>query len=64
MNLNPLPKLKSFYNDSKHVASVSYRPDLESFKRTLKIVLIGIIILGILGFVISFIINNLILPTS
>ena len=59
MNLNPLPKLKSFYYDAKHVSSVSYRPDLDTFKRTLKIVLIGIIILGILGFVISTLINLL-----
>ena len=61
INLNPVPKLKRFYSDARHIISVSYKPDTASFKRTLKIVLIGIIILGILGFIISEIINFLVL---
>ncbi|MDE1768160.1 MAG: protein translocase SEC61 complex subunit gamma [Candidatus Micrarchaeota archaeon] len=60
-NFNPIAKLKSFYADAKHVASVSYKPDTDTFRRTLKIVLLGIIILGILGFLIYVIINNFIL---
>jgi protein translocase SEC61 complex gamma subunit len=61
INLNPIPKLKRFYSDSKHIISVSYKPDSHAFKKTLKIVLLGIIILGILGFIIAEIINLLIL---
>lgn len=61
MDLNPIPRLKNFYNDARHIMSVSYKPDLDSFRRTLKIVLIGVLILGILGFIISFVINNIIL---
>jgi protein translocase SEC61 complex gamma subunit len=61
MKFNPISKLKGFYSDAKHIASVSYKPDADTFKRTLKIVLIGIIILGILGFIISLVINNIIL---
>ncbi len=57
INLNPAPRLKRFIADSKHIISVSYKPDTASFKRTLKIVLIGILTLGILGFVIAEIIN-------
>ncbi len=52
MELNPIKKLRSFYDDSKHVLSVSYRPDVQAFERTLKIVVLGILILGILGFII------------
>ncbi len=55
--------LRSFYADARHVMSVSYRPDIDTFKRTLKIVLIGIMLLGILGFIISFIVNNIVLAT-
>ena len=62
MKFNPISGIKGFYSDAKHIASVSYKPDVDTFKRTLKVVLLGIIILGILGFVISLIINNLILP--
>ncbi len=58
---NPITALKNFYSDAKHVASVSYKPDNDTFKRTLKVVLIGILILGVLGFVVSFIINSVVL---
>ena len=43
--------------------SVSYKPDMETFNRTLKVVLVGVILLGILGFIIYLIINNIILAT-
>jgi protein translocase SEC61 complex gamma subunit len=56
MELNPIKKLTAFYDDSKHVMSVSQRPDITAFERTLKIVLIGVLTLGILGFIISLVI--------
>ena len=58
---NPITAVRNFFADAKHVASVSYKPDSDTFKRTLKVVLIGILILGMLGFAVSFIINNIIL---
>jgi len=61
MKIDPVGSVKSFYSDAKHVMSVSYKPDVDTFVRTLKIVLIGIILLGILGFIVSFIINDIIL---
>ncbi len=57
MEFHPIKSLKEFYTDSKHVLSVSYRPDRETFMRTMKIVVVGIIILGIMGFIISEIIT-------
>lgn len=57
----PVKWITGFYSDAKHVASVSYKPDAATFKRTLKVVLIGILILGLLGFAVSFVINNIIL---
>jgi protein translocase SEC61 complex gamma subunit len=56
MNFHPIKSLKEFYADSKHVLSVSYRPDRETFMRTMKIVVVGILILGVMGFIISYII--------
>lgn len=63
MKLDPIGSVKGFYSDAKHVMSVSYKPDMETFKRTLKVVLVGIILLGVLGFIIYLIINNIILAT-
>ncbi len=57
MNLNPVKRVKEFYADAKHVLSVSYRPDAATFKRTIKIVVIGTLILGFMGFIFSLIIN-------
>lgn len=56
MNLNPIPKLRQFLDDSKRMLSISYKPSSHEFKRTLKVVLFGTIILGILGYLISIIV--------
>ncbi len=53
INLNPMPKLRSFVSDSRRILSVSYKPTNEAFKRTLKIILLGILILGVMSFVIA-----------
>jgi protein translocase SEC61 complex gamma subunit len=53
MKLNPIPRIKSFINDSKRIFGVSYKPNMDAFKRTLKIILIGILILGVMSYVIS-----------
>lgn len=52
MAFNPIKSLREFYADAKHVLSVSYRPDRDTFMRTVKIVVVGILILGVLGFII------------
>ncbi|MGA3020587.1 MAG: protein translocase SEC61 complex subunit gamma [Candidatus Micrarchaeales archaeon] len=57
LNFNPVQKLKQFYDDSKRLLSVSYKPSNEEFKRTLKIVLFCTLILGVVGFVISIIVG-------
>jgi protein translocase SEC61 complex gamma subunit len=57
MKLNPIPMVKKFYDDSKRMISVSYKPNAQEFKRTLKVVLFGTIILGIVGYLISIIVG-------
>jgi preprotein translocase subunit Sss1 len=52
MDLNMAKKRRRVYSDSKHVLSVSYKPDVSTFSRTLKVVLLGTIVLGLLAFVI------------
>lgn len=57
MGLNIVKKLKDFIADSERVLGISYKPDQATFMRTIKIVLIGTLILGILGFIIAEIIG-------
>ena len=45
-----------FFN-SKHVMSVSYKPGTDAFVRTTKVVLLGTILLGVVGFILSIIIS-------
>lgn len=45
--------LKNFVDNSKHVLSVSYRPTRDEFDRSAKLIIVGILLIGALGFVIS-----------
>lgn len=60
MNLNPIPRLKQFYENSQRILSISYKPNTSEFMRTLKIVLLGTLVLGIMGYVISLIIGAIV----
>lgn len=57
MELNPIKAWNKFYEDSRHVMSISYKPNMELFRKTLKIVLFGTLLIGVLGFVIAFLIG-------
>jgi protein translocase SEC61 complex gamma subunit len=57
MNLNVGGKLKTFMENSKHILSVSYRPGRSEFSKTARIIIVGILAVGMLGFVISLIIG-------
>ncbi|MFP3215175.1 MAG: protein translocase SEC61 complex subunit gamma [Candidatus Micrarchaeota archaeon] len=52
-----LSRLKHFYENSKHVLSISYKPSMSDFKKTAKIVLYGTLAIGILGYIISLIVS-------
>jgi len=51
--LDIVKSIKEFYLNSKRVINVSYKPTNDVFKRTLKIVVIGILIIGAMGYIIS-----------
>ena len=57
MNLNPIPKIKQFLDDANRIMAISYKPGAQEYKRTLKIVLIGTLILGTIGYLISIIVG-------
>ncbi len=55
--MSALGRLKKFINDSRHVLSISYKPKEQEFRKSIRIILIGIAIIGILGFIISIVIS-------
>lgn len=52
MKLNPIPKLRNFLVQCRRVLLVSSKPDKDEFKLSTKITAIGMVIIGIVGFII------------
>ncbi len=53
-------RLSKFIDDSKRVMSISYKPSSEEFNKSAKIILIGILLIGAVGFIIAIIISLII----
>ncbi|MEM3260739.1 MAG: protein translocase SEC61 complex subunit gamma [Candidatus Micrarchaeaceae archaeon] len=57
MDLNIAKRLKGFIENSRHILNISYKPTPEEFSRSAKIILLGILIIGVSGMIISIIIT-------
>ena len=57
MNFNIRQRITSFIDNSRHVLNVSYKPDIAEFNRTARIIILGILLIGLVGFIISVIIG-------
>jgi protein transport protein SEC61 subunit gamma-like protein len=56
---NPIQKLRNWIAQARRVLLVAAKPDPEEFKISVKITALGIVLIGLLGFII-FIVFNLI----
>ena len=56
-------KLKKFIDNSKHVLSVSYKPTDAEFRKSAKLIIFGILLMGALGYVISILVSLIITGT-
>ena len=50
-------KFKNFIDNSRHVLNISYRPTNEEFKKSAKMIIISILIIGVAGFIIGIIVS-------
>ena len=57
MAFDPIKSTKKFLSDARHILSISNKPSNEEFMRTLKVVLLGTLALGVFGFAISLIVG-------
>ncbi len=55
-----ISNLQSFITNARHILYVSYKPGTDRFKRTAKIIILGIAVIGLAGFVIAIIISLLV----
>lgn len=53
IRMDIVKKLKNFMENSRRVMNISYKPTMEEFRKTAKVVLIGIVIIGVAGFLIG-----------
>lgn len=58
-----IENLKKFIDNSKHVLSVSSKPTDADFRKSAKLIIFGILLMGALGFVISVIVSLIITGT-
>ena len=55
-----LENFKKFIDNCKHVLSISYKPSNEEFGKSAKMIIIGILLMGLLGFLIAVIVSYII----
>lgn len=55
-----IKKFQNFIDDSRHVLSISYKPSNEQFNKSARLIIIGILLIGFIGYVISIIVSLII----
>ena len=54
-SVSPVKGLQGFISSSRRVLTIAHKPDNDTFKTMLKVIAIGILIIGALGFIIQLI---------
>ena len=49
--------IKKFIDDSRHVLSISYKPTEQEFNKSIKVILLGIALIGAIGFILAIVIS-------
>lgn len=57
MNLNVVGRLRTFIDNSRHVLNISYRPTTDEFRKSAKMIIISILIIGFAGFIIGIVVS-------
>jgi len=50
--MNPVEKITNFISDAKRIFTVSKKPTMEEYKRMVAIVGLGIVVIGIIAFIV------------
>lgn len=59
MQLNFGTKLRAFLDNSKHILHISYKPSMQEFSKTARIIILGILVIGAIGYIISIVVGLL-----
>ncbi len=58
--MNIISNIQTFINNARHILYVSYKPTSDRYKRTAKIIILGIMLAGVLGLIIATIVSLLV----
>ncbi len=55
-----ITNFRNFITNARHILYVSYKPSEDRYKKTAKIIIIGIVIIGTMGLIIAIVISLLV----
>ncbi len=55
--MNVVASLRVFVRNSRHILSISYKPNQLEFNKSAKIIILGILLVGTLGLVLAIIVS-------
>ena len=55
-----IDNLKKFVDNCKHVLSISYKPSEAEFSKSAKLIIIGILLIGFVGFLVAVVVSFII----
>jgi len=51
---------RKFFENARHVLSISYKPSRDEFNRAAKLIIFGILLVGVIGFILALIVSLII----
>jgi protein translocase SEC61 complex gamma subunit len=58
--MDMIKTLRTFIDNSKHVLAISYKPTRDEFDKSAKLIIIGILLIGTVGFIIAILVSLII----
>ncbi|MGD0510416.1 MAG: protein translocase SEC61 complex subunit gamma [Candidatus Micrarchaeaceae archaeon] len=55
--MNIQTSIKKFITNARHVMSISYKPTREEYEKAAKLIILGILLLGTIGFIVAILVS-------
>jgi protein translocase SEC61 complex gamma subunit len=55
--VNIQTSIKKFITNARHVMSISYKPTREEYEKAAKLIILGILLLGTIGFIVAILVS-------
>lgn len=58
--MNIQASIKKFITNARHVMSISYKPTRDEYNKAAKLIIFGILVVGVMGFLVAILISLII----